>query len=116
MNRHRIFDTSFGSVYPLYITKAERKGHSREEVDELINWLTGYSEGQLHDLVQTNTTFDEFFAQAPGLNENRRKITGVICGMRVEEIEDPLMREIRYLDKIIDELARGKKIDSIKRA
>ena len=103
----RIFTMSFSSVYPLYVKKAEKKGYSRSEVDEIIRWLTGYTE---------EVTFQVFFEQAPKLNPNRQLITGVICGVRVETIKDPLMQAIRYLDKLIDELAKGKKMDKILRS
>ena len=104
----------FSTVYPLYITKVERKGRTRAELDELIEWLTGFDETELQKHLDANTTFTDFFADAR-LNPNASLITGVICGLRVEEIEDPLMQKIRYLDKIVDELARGKKIESILR-
>ena len=113
---HRIFSTSFASVYPHYVAKAEKKGRSRAEVDAIICWLTGYTEDALNEQIDAGTTFEAFFAQAPRLNPARTSITGTICGIRVEEVEDPLMREIRYLDKLIDELARGKKMASILRA
>ena len=99
---------SFGSVYPLYVAKAERKGRSRAEVDEIIGWLTGYSQAQLEEQIEKGTTFKAFLAEAPALNPSRALIKGVVCGIRVENIEDPTMREIRYLDKLIDELAKGK--------
>lgn len=103
------------SVYPLYIAKAEKKGRSKAEVDEIICWLTGYSQAQLENELRDETNLESFFNNAPKKNPNRRLITGVICGMRVEEIEDPLMQEIRYLDKLIDELARGKSMGKILR-
>lgn len=115
MAKHRIYTMSFGSVYPHYVNKAEKKGRSREEVDEIIRWLTGYGEKELDTLVKDGTNFEDFFADAPELNSSRELITGVICGVRVEEIEDPLMQEIRYLDKLIDELARGKAMEKILR-
>ena len=113
MARHRIYGMSFASVYPHYVAKAEKKGRSREDVDEIIRWLTGY-EG-LATVIEDKTDFETFFADAPGLNPKRREITGVICGVRVEQIEEPVMQEIRYLDKLVDELARGKKMDKILR-
>ncbi|MCA9551304.1 MAG: DUF2200 domain-containing protein [Myxococcales bacterium] len=106
---------SFGSVYPLYIQKAERKGRTRAEVDAIITWLTGYDAEELKRVVDDKTDFETFFGQAPRMNANAGLITGVVCGMRVEEIEDPLMQQIRWLDKLIDELARGKKMSSILR-
>lgn len=115
MTKHRIYTTSFASVYPHYITKAEKKGRSKEEVDEIIRWLTGYSRKELQDQLEKRTDFETFFAEAPRMNPSRALIKGVICGIRVEEIEEPTMREIRYLDKLIDELARGKKMEKILR-
>ncbi len=115
MKPHRIYTMSFARVYPLYITKVERKGRTKDEVDEVICWLTGYSQAQLEDQVSNMTTFEDFFAQAPKLNPNRSLITGLICGIRVEKIEEPLMREIRYMDKLIDEIAKGKRMDKILR-
>ena len=112
----RIFTMSFSSVYPLYVKKAEKKGHSRSEVDEIIRWLTGYTEEELQKQLKNEVTFQGFFEPAPKLNPNRQLITGVICGVRVETIKDPLMQEIRYLDKLIDELAKGKKMDKILRS
>lgn len=112
----RIFTMSFGSVYPLYVKKAERKGRTREEVDQIITWLTGYEAAQLGELIEDGTDLETFFAQAPGLNPKVKLIKGVVCGVRVEEVEDPLMQKIRYLDKLIDELARGKKMESILRS
>jgi len=111
----RIFGISFASVYPLYVTKVERKGHSKEELDEVIHWLTGFDDAELARHLAAETTFTEFFADAR-MNPNSSLITGVICGVRVEEIEDPLMQKIRYLDKLVDEVARGKKMTSILRA
>ena len=110
----RIFGISFASVYPLYVTKVERKGHSKEELDEVIHWLTGFDDAELARHLAAETTFTEFFADAR-MNPNSSLITGVICGVRVEEIEDPLMQKIRYLDKLVDEVARGKKMTSILR-
>lgn len=106
---------SFASVYPLYITKAERKGRTKEEVDEIIFWLTGYDKQTLQEVIDNKTDFETFFAQAPRINPNVSKITGVICGYRVEEIEDKLMQQVRYLDKLIDELAKGRKMEKILR-
>ena len=114
-NYARIFTMKFGSVYPLYVQKAEKKGKSREQVDEIITWLTGYHRDELHRIVEAGVDFETFFGQAPRLNPNVGLIKGVICGVRVEEIEDPLMQKIRYLDKLIDELARGKKMESVLR-
>lgn len=115
MAKHRVFTISVASVYPHYIAKAEKKGRTKAEVDEIICWLTGYSPEALQAELDARTDFETFFAQAPALNPAREKITGMICGIRVEEIEDPLMRELRYLDKLIDELARGKKMEKILR-
>ncbi|MGB7785329.1 MAG: DUF2200 domain-containing protein [Salinimicrobium sp.] len=115
MNKHRIFTTPFVSVYPHYINKAEKKGRTKEEVDTIICWLTGYDEKSLSEKLENKTDFETFFDQAPQLNPNVSKIKGVICGYRVEEIEDELMQKIRYLDKLIDELARGKKMEKILR-
>jgi hypothetical protein len=111
----RIFTTSFASVYPLYVQKAAKKGRTKEEVDEIITWLTGYSKKQLQRAIDTKVDFEAFFAKAPAMNPNVELITGVVCGVRVQEVADPLMRNIRYLDKLIDELARGKKMPSILR-
>lgn len=115
MTKHRIYTMSFASVYPLYITKAERKGRTKAEVDEIIRWLTGYSPKELDAQIEKQTDFETFFAEAPHLNPSRSLIKGVICGVRLEEIEEPLMREIRYLDKLIDELAQGKTMEKILR-
>jgi hypothetical protein len=112
---HRIYSTSFASVYPLYVAKAERKGRTKAEVDEIIRWLTGYSQQGLEAVLANGTDFETFFAEAPQLNPARVEIKGVICGVRIEEIEEPLMREIRYLDKLIDELAKGKAMEKILR-
>jgi hypothetical protein len=111
----RIFTTSFGSVYPLYVQKVEKKGRTKEEVDEIISWLTGYSGKRLQKVIDTKVDFETFFAKAPALNPNATLITGVVCGVRVEDVADPLMQKIRYLDKLIDELAKGKKMASILR-
>ena len=115
MTGHRIYSTSFASVYPHYVTKAEKKGRSKAEVDEVIRWLTGYSQGELEAAIENKTDFQTFFGEAPELNPARDQIKGLICGIRVEEIEEPLMREIRYLDKLIDELARGKALAKVLR-
>lgn len=115
MTKHRVYSIKVASVYPHYITKAEKKGRTKAEVDEIIRWLTGYSQTALEGELAKGTTFEDFFARAPKLNPARDLITGVICGIRVENIEDPLMRELRYLDKLIDELARGKKMEKILR-
>ncbi len=115
MSAHRIYQVSFASVYPLYVAKAIRKGRSKDEVDQIICWLTGYDEKALSRQLDRETSFEEFFAEAPKLNTSRKLITGLICGVRVENIEDPLMQEIRYLDKLVDELARGKSIEKILR-
>lgn len=111
----RIFTMSFGSVYPLYVQKAAKKGRTKEEVDEIITWLTGYSSPQLQAAIDDHVDFEAFFAQAPQMNPNVGLITGVVCGVRVQDIADPLMKKIRYLDKLIDELAKGKKMASILR-
>jgi hypothetical protein len=116
MAEHRIFTTSFASVYRLYVAKAERKGRTKAEVDEIIRWLTGFSQDQFDEQIAQNTDFRTFFAQAPRLNPSRANITGLVCGVRVEEVAEPLMREIRYLDKLIDELAKGRAMGKILRA
>jgi hypothetical protein len=113
MTQHRIYKMSFAKVYPLLVAKAERKGRTKAEVDRIIQWLTGYGEDALASQLATATDFETFFAQAPALNPARADITGVVCGVRVEEIAEPLMREIRYLDKLIDELAKGKAMEKI---
>ena len=115
MQNERIFKMSFASVYPHYITKAERKGRTKVEVDIIICWLTGYNQEQLEEIIATKVDFQTFFDQAPQLHPNVTKITGVICGYRIEEIENELMRKIRYLDKLIDELAKGKAMEKILR-
>jgi len=115
MTKHRIYAMSFASVYPLYVAKAERKGRTKAEVDEIIRWLTGHSQETLDRELAEKTSFEDFFAQAPRMNPSRSLITGMICGIRVEDIEEPVMREIRYLDKLIDELAKGKKMEKILR-
>lgn len=113
---HRIFTTSFASVYPLYVAKAERKGRLKSEVDAIICWLTGYSQHELEGQLLKGKDFETFFQQAPHLNPSRTLIKGVVCGVRVEDIQDPIMREIRYLDKLIDELAKGRPMEKIFRA
>jgi hypothetical protein len=115
MAEHRIFKTSFASVYPLYVAKVERKGRSKAEVDEVIRWLTGFSPQGLDDQIARKSDLPTFFAEAPAPHPARAEIKGVVCGVRVEEIEDPLMREIRYLDKLIDELAKGKAMAKVLR-
>jgi hypothetical protein len=112
---HRIYRTSFASVYPHYVAKAEKKGRTKAEVDEVIRWLTGYSQGGLEQVLANGTDFETFFAEAPAMNPARSQITGTVCGVRVEEVEEPLMREIRYLDKLIDELAKGKAMEKVLR-
>ena len=114
--KHRIYTTSVASVHVHYVAKAEKKGRTRAEVDQIIRWLTGYQQTDLESRLADRTDFETFFAQAPAMNPARERITGVICGIRVEEVEDPLMREIRYLDKLVDELARGKEMEKILRA
>lgn len=116
MSKHRIYTISVASVYPHYIAKAEKKGRTQAEVDEIFRWLTGYSQAQLEAHFEAKTNFEDFFAQAPALNPARTLITGVICGVRIEAIEDPLMRELRYLDKLIDELAKGRPMAKILRS
>jgi hypothetical protein len=111
----RVFTMSFASVYPLYVQKVARKGRTKEEVDEIISWLTGYRGKQLQRAIDAKVDLETFFAQAPRMNPNAGLITGVVCGLRVEDIVDPTMKKIRYLDKLIDELARGKKMESILR-
>lgn len=115
MAKHRIYTMSVASVYPHYVAKAEKKGRTKAEVDEIIRWLTGYSQEELEAHLEKRTDFKTFFAEAPLLNPARALIKGVVCGVRVETIEDPLMREIRYLDKLIDELAKGKAMEKILR-
>lgn len=115
MARKSIAEMSVAKVYPLYIAKVEKKGRTRQEVDEIIRWLTGYNQKQLESQLKKEATFEAFFAQAPKLNPSRSLITGVICGIRVEDIKEPLMKEIRYLDKLIDELAKGKAMEKILR-
>lgn len=115
MAAHRIFSTPFSTVYPLYVEKATRKGRTKEEVDQIICWLTGYDPSGLQHQLQQQVDFEAFFAQAPTMHPNSSLIKGVVCGVRVEEVEDPLMRRIRQLDKLVDELAKGKAIDKILR-
>lgn len=116
MSGHRIYSTSVASVYPHYVAKAERKGRTKAEVDEIICWLTGHDADSLEAELANKTTFEDFFAQAPAMNPSRSLITGVVCGVRVENVEEPTMREIRYLDKLVDELAKGKAMAKILRA
>lgn len=113
--KHRVYALAFASVYPLYVAKAEKKGRTKAEVDQVIRWLTGYSQKKLESQIKKQVNFEAFFDEAPALNPARRLIQGVICGVRIEEIEDPLMREIRYLDKLIDELAKGRAMEKILR-
>ena len=115
MNNEKVFKMSFANVYPVYINKAEKKGRAKAEVDEIIFWLTGYNQKSLQKHIDSETNFETFFNEAPQFNKNASKITGVICGYRVEEIEDKLMQKIRYLDKLIDELAKGKAMENILR-
>ena len=115
MSQHRIYRMTFASVYPMYVQKAERKNRTKDEVDQVICWLTGYSPAELQHQIEQKSSFETFFANAPMLNPNTSRIKGVVCGVRVEEVEDPLMRKIRYLDKLIDELAKGKAMEKILR-
>lgn len=115
MKKHRIYTVSFASVYPFYVAKAEKKGRAKAEVDEIIRWLTGYSQKKLESQLEKRTDIETFFAKAPKLNPLRKSITGTICGIRVEDIKEPLMQDIRYLDKLIDELAKGKAMEKILR-
>jgi hypothetical protein len=116
MTKHRIYTTSFASVYPLYVAKAEKKGRTKAEVDEVIRWLTGYSQKALDVELKKKTDFETFFAKAPRMNPSRALIKGVVCGVRVEDVKEPLMQEIRYLDKLVDELAKGKAMEKVLRA
>ncbi len=116
MAEHRIYGMSFASIYPLYVQKAERKEHTKDEVDQVITWLTGYDDAGLREAIADEVDMRTFFAQAPDMNPNASLITGVICGIRVEEIDDPLMQKIRYMDKLVDEVARGKRMTSILRS
>ncbi|WP_334330431.1 DUF2200 domain-containing protein [Companilactobacillus sp. HBUAS59699] len=115
MANTRIFQMTFGSIYPMYIQKVERKGHPKENVDKVICWLTGYDQDGLKAQIDSESTMTEFFEQAPHINDNVSLITGVICGVRVEDIDDPLMQKIRYMDKLVDEVAKGKSMDKILR-
>lgn len=115
LSSHRIYTTSFASVYPHYITKAAKKGRTKAEVDEIIRWLTGYSQKRLESELNKETDFETFFYKAPNMNPDRMLITGVVCGVRVEDVPESTMREIRYLDKLVDELARGKAMEKILR-
>ncbi len=115
MPKHRIFAIKFAGVYPLYVQKAERKNRTKEEVDQIICWLTGYNQAELQQQIEQENDLETFFAQAPAIHPNRSLIRGVVCGVRVEEIQDPLMQKIRYLDKLIDELAKGKAMEKILR-
>jgi len=116
MEKHRIYTTSFASVYPHYVAKVERKGQDVADLNEIISWLTGYSQSELKKLLNSSTDFESFFADAPNMNPSRKLIKGVICGVRVEDIQEPIMQEIRYLDKLVDELANGKAMEKILRA
>ena len=114
-SKHRIYTMTFASVYPHYVNKAEKKGRTKEEVDQIIHWLTGYTQKKLEKQIEKESDFETFFEKAPKMNPNRALIKGVVCGIRVENVEEPLMREIRYLDKLIDELAKGKAMEKILR-
>ena len=116
MLKHNLYATSFARVYPYYIAKAEKKGRTKAEVDEIICWLTGYTQKQFESQLEKEANFEDFYGKASKMNPSRKSITGVICGVRVEDIDDPLMQEIRYLDKLIDELAKGKSLDKILRS
>jgi hypothetical protein len=115
MSQHRIFTTPFAKVYPMYVQKAERKNRTQDEVDQVICWLTGYDRAGLQRQIERGADFETFFAQAPALHPNSSLITGVVCGVRVEEVDDPLMQKIRYLDKLVDELAKGKAMEKVLR-
>ena len=115
MENEKVYQMDFSKVYHLLVSKAEKKGRTRQEVDEVVRWLTGYSQAELEGMLERPVSYGDFFQAAPELNENRKLIKGVVCGVRVEDIEEPLMREIRYLDKLVDELARGKAMDKILR-
>lgn len=115
MTKHRVYSVSVASVYPLYVAKAEKKGRTKAEVDQILRWLTGHSQATLDAQLASGVNFEDFFARAPCMNPARSQVTGVICGVRVEDIEDPTMREIRCLDKMVDELAKGKKMEKILR-
>jgi hypothetical protein len=116
MEKHRIYRMSFASVYPHYVAKAEKKGRTKKEVDEVICWLTGYRPRALTEQIKKKTNFEDFFSEAPAIHPNASKITGTICGVRIQEIEDPLMRKVRYMDKLVDELAKGRPMEKILRA
>lgn len=116
MNNEKIYKMSFAKVYPFLVQKAERKGRTKAEVDEIITWLTGYNNLELNAIIEQDTNYEEFFNNAPKLNPNVDKIKGVVCGIRVEEIEDPLVKKVRWLDKLIDELAKGKSMEKILRS
>ena len=116
MPKHRIFTTEFAKVYPLYVQKAERKNRTKDEVDQIIRWLTGYSQAGLEQQIEQRSDFETFFERAPAIHPNASLIKGVVCGVRVEEVEDPLMKKIRLLDKLVDELAKGKAMEKILRA
>ncbi len=115
MGNEKIYQMDFSKIYNLLVSKVEKKGRTRNEVDEVIKWLTGYSQPDLEAMLESPTAYGDFFKNAPNLNENRKLIKGVVCGIRVEDIEEPLMQEIRYLDKLVDELAKGKSMDKILR-
>ncbi len=115
MPKHNIFATAFAKVYPMYVQKAERKNRTKEEVDQIICWLTGYDQAGLQQQIEQENNFEIFFAQAPGMHPNLTVIKGIVCGVRIEDIEDPLMKKIRYLDKLIDELAKGRAMEKILR-
>lgn len=115
MEKYRIYTMSFASVYPLYIAKVERKGRTKSEVDEVICWLTGYNQSEIEEIIKNQTDFETFFANAPLMNPSRKLIKGIICGVRVEDIKEPTMQAIRYLDKLVDEIAKGKKMEKILR-
>lgn len=115
MDSEKVYRMEFSKVYSLLVSKAERKGRTKQEVDEVVRWLTGYSQEELEGMLESPVTYGDFFRKAPDLNEDRKLIKGVVCGVRVEDIEKPLMREIRYLDKLVDELAKGKSMDKILR-
>ena len=116
MSKHRIFTTAFAGVYPHYVQKAQRKKRTKDEVDQIIRWLTGYSQADLERQIEQRTDFETFFAQAPAMHPNTSLIKGVVCGVRVEEVEDPLMQKIRFLDKLIDELSKGRAMEKILRS